>query len=1087
MSRVSHEELQRIFEAACRLELRDRTAYIDEICRDAPELRAEVQALLAADAQESGPIDAAGAELLAHELRESGALEGHAVRHPERIGRYRILRVLNEGGMGIVYEAEQDDPRRRVAVKVIRPSLVTGELLQRFRNEARVLGHLRHSGIAQIFEAATTDSGEGAQPFFAMELVEGRQLTEHADAHDLNVAGRLELVAQLCDVLHYAHQRGVIHRDLKPSNILVAEEESRAPTGSGSPTTTVGGQIKILDFGVARAQDADLQPLTLATTMGQLIGTVSYVSPEQAEGDPAGIDARTDVYSLGVIAYELLVGRLPLEVRGKLMHEAVRIVREEDPSRLGVVDRRLRGDVETIVAKAMEKEKDQRYSSAAELAADIRRFLASEPIHARPTSAMIQLRKFARRNKAVVGGALATLAVAIVGAVVAGRFAVVANRNASTATERADRLERASYLSGIAAAHRAIEQHDFAGATTELERLPPAHRGWEYDYLRARLVHHLDEWETPAPLVCEPVFGPAGRRMFAALRNGSLGTWELASGRLLGSVPITLGLSRDFTTFLLSGSSKRFATLSDECDVVIGSLETGEIEAVLSNVIAEDRKSPLPEGAGDLQHRILAWDGAGHRLLYHSDRTYVWDGEDSIVFSDLIFSSGAYNHAGDQVILNQVGEVSLFDAESGDLLGQGSVSDEVLDVAFAPDDSTVALACSYRNLYLLDASTLKVQARLTGHRRDLNNANWTAGGSLLVTSSLDETLRIWSRESRRAVAVHVTSERLGAVFNHSSVLVRDPGVGSDNPSSISAYPYAAVMPDQQSVVVTGDRIRRYPLEDPSVLRGHSSYVYHLEFSPDGSMLASTGFKEAEVHLWDVHLARPRRRLRGPEPYYNFGHEEEKVARIAFSDDSKRLVSWNPREIFHWDVHDGTAVPVPPKPEVEGTGNEQSLQAEHLSQTLGRRLNNVADHIAMSADGLRIAICHMNGTVELQDIGPDTPANSRPPARALLSGSSLDERYRTPSGRLEGHEGQVYCVAFHPDGSRIATGGNDGTVRIWDAQTCELLLVLRGHDQYVKDVEFSPDGTMIASASGDFTIRLWDTKALHERRAMAGER
>ncbi len=334
-----------------------------------------------------------------------------------QLGRYRILRVIGEGGMGTVYEAEQDKPRRTVALKVIKPGFATASLLRRFEQESQVLGRLQHPGIAQIYDAGTADAGHGLQPYFAMELVRGQMLDEHAARQKLNLRQRLELVARICDAVEHAHQKGIVHRDLKPGNILIDES----------------GQPKILDFGVARATDSDVQA-TMQTEIGAIVGTLPYMSPEQVGADPTELDTRSDVYALGVILYELLAGRLPYDLKQKSLPEVARIIREQDPSRLSSVSRTLRGDVETIAAKALSKERERRYQSAAELAADIRRYLKDEPIVARPASTAYQLRKFARRNKALVGGMAAVFVVLAIGVVVSLFQALRATRAEKLAT-----------------------------------------------------------------------------------------------------------------------------------------------------------------------------------------------------------------------------------------------------------------------------------------------------------------------------------------------------------------------------------------------------------------------------------------------------------------------------------------------------------------------------------------------------------------------------------------------------------------------------------------------------------------------------
>ena len=406
--------------ALCQLALergpRDRSEFLALSCAEDQELRRQVETLLARATSSNGVLDAPVWEGLGIAVRPSDAAGiGTSERWmPEKIGRYRALRLVGEGGMGVVYEAEQDHPRRVVALKVINPGLANAELLRRFERESQILARLQNSGIAQIYEAGVADAGFGPQPYFAMEFIHGVPLCEYANSRQLGARERLELMAKVCDAVEHAHQRGIIHRDLKPANILVDES----------------GQPKILDFGVARTIDSDTQA-TRQTDVGQLVGTLAYMSPEQVVADPLDLDTRSDVYALGVILYELLGNRLPYQLSQRL-HEAVRAIREQDPTRLSSISRAYRGDIETIVAKALEKDKARRYSSAAALAGDIRRYLADQPITARPASASYQLRKFARRHKAPVTAAAVVFAVLVAGIIVTAREAVRARQAEQT-------------------------------------------------------------------------------------------------------------------------------------------------------------------------------------------------------------------------------------------------------------------------------------------------------------------------------------------------------------------------------------------------------------------------------------------------------------------------------------------------------------------------------------------------------------------------------------------------------------------------------------------------------------------------------
>lgn len=467
---------------------------MDQACPDIIELEQYVLGDLAADGRsrvsshlQACPECADQARELEENLRLASSLrrstgDGPAAFEftspdPAQVGPYRILRKLGQGGMGTVYEAQQENPRRVVALKMIRPGLVSRSLLARFHHEAQVLGRLRHPGIAQIYEAGTHRAADGAaQPYFVMEAVRGRALLAYADEARLGSRDRLDLLAKVCDAVQHAHERGVIHRDLKPDNILVEEQ----PDGSPQP--------KILDFGVARVIDPEGQTTTLHTSAGQIVGTVAYMSPEQASGQPEQIDTRSDVYALGVIGYQLLCGRLPYKLSTASVAESVRTIVQDDPAPLSTVVRSLRGDVTTIVGKALVKEKDRRYPSAAEMAADLRRYLRDEPITAHPPSTMYQMGKFARRNKGLVAGVAASFVVLILG-VVGTSLGLVRARQERDAAQDA---RRAADLSADAARTEAMKQSAVNSFLQELLAAANPRRASVADKARGRDVTVLE-------------------------------------------------------------------------------------------------------------------------------------------------------------------------------------------------------------------------------------------------------------------------------------------------------------------------------------------------------------------------------------------------------------------------------------------------------------------------------------------------------------------------------------------------------------------------------------------------------------------
>ncbi len=474
-----------LFEQACRLEASARPGFLDEHCGGDAELRRDLERMFAHDAA-TRPLFRSQA-LVGEIAQAAGALAGGvapaASEMPSEIGPYRILGCIGQGGMGTVYEAEQQSPRRTVALKVIRPELASLSLAQRFELEAHVLGRLQHPGIAQVFEAGTVSTPTGPRMFIAMELVRGKPLTEHARAEPqpLSVRQRVALMARVCDAVHHAHQRGIIHRDLKPSNILVVPEtddHESAGLPPGATPAAVGsgmmraadsalragdrslarvGQPKVLDFGVARASDSDLQVTLVQTGFGQLIGTLPYMSPEQFAGDPAEIDTRSDVYALGVILYELLTGALPHPTATRSIPEAIRAVREDVPRPLSSFSRVLRGELDTIVSKALDKDKTRRYQSAAELGSDLRRFLAGEPILAKRDSNLYVLRKTLRRYRLAAAAGATVLVLALAASLALG---VLYSR--AEESRKAAEHERS-----VASEARAAAQHEAERARAE--------------------------------------------------------------------------------------------------------------------------------------------------------------------------------------------------------------------------------------------------------------------------------------------------------------------------------------------------------------------------------------------------------------------------------------------------------------------------------------------------------------------------------------------------------------------------------------------------------------------------------------------
>jgi tetratricopeptide (TPR) repeat protein len=411
MDAAAWKRVQALFSEAVELPAAERAAWLDVHCPDA-ELRARLEQLLAADAGTSSCLSPQPSLEALLETPTSSLVAG------ARIGPYRLMELIATGGMGTVWRAEQSQPRRMVALKTLRADIPGIESLKRFRAEAELLGHLRHPGIAQVFDAGTVTVDGREVPYLAMEYIEGsRGLLDSAREQALDRTERLRLFADVCDAVHHGHQRGVIHRDLKPGNILVDLE----------------GRPKVIDFGLARALDPAVLGVSLAhTRAGEIFGTLPYMSPEQIAGNLFDVDVRSDVYALGCILCEMVTGRPPIDVEGLALPEVGRRIAEEPPRIPGT----LPADLRWILTKTLEKDPARRYPSASELAADVRRLLASEPVLAGPPSSMHQLARFARRHRFGLTSALAVFVALLVGLVQALREA-----RAATAA-RVDALAR---------------------------------------------------------------------------------------------------------------------------------------------------------------------------------------------------------------------------------------------------------------------------------------------------------------------------------------------------------------------------------------------------------------------------------------------------------------------------------------------------------------------------------------------------------------------------------------------------------------------------------------------------------------------
>ena len=538
---------------------------------------------------------------------------------PRRIGEYEIQRVLGSGGMATVYAALQKQPRRIVAVKVMRSTSDPNVALRRFRREIEILGRLRHPCIAQVFEAGVHDDGGGSVPFFVMEYVPGaRLITEYAEQKDLPLRDRLKLFVKVCAAVEHGHRNKVIHRDLKPGNILVDS----------------GGDPKIIDFGVARAVDLSVASQTMQTDAGSLLGTIQYMAPEQLE-PKQDLDARCDVYALGAVLYKLLTGRAPYDLAGLPLFTAAEIIRGDDPKRPSLIVPELKGDLETIILKALAKDRTQRYRTAGSFGRDIVRFLADEPINARRASLLHRVRLLTRRRRREVltGLAIALIAMVAAGIVLQQRLVLTRQRDAAAIAVTAPVAGAAGDIP--AATNEPQDQLDAAEASA-------SGTGFALSGLRAG----------PADLA----FDPTGRFLAAGLPDHRLLMWNLAERRIAISSEdhearvAHVAFTDDGSSLASVGVDGRIILIDAATSRIDGKVRRG-CESPASLTVGE---TLLALGCSDLTLRVYHRGGELQRTLRGTRGA---------------FTAVAFSRAGDLLAAgSERAGVWLFDVASGDLL-----------------------------------------------------------------------------------------------------------------------------------------------------------------------------------------------------------------------------------------------------------------------------------------------------------------------------------------------------------------------------------------------------------------------------------
>lgn len=995
-------------------------------------------------------------------------------------GRYRILATIGSGGMGSVYRAEQDQPRREVALKLMKFGIADDALFRRFAREVEILGRLQHPSIAQVFEAGVAEWRNGHLPFFTMELVHGEPVTSWARRKGPPQKERLLLCAAIADGIHHAHLRGVIHRDLKPGNVLVDET----------------GRPKIIDFGLARGDD-DNDGSMARTEVGQILGTMSYMSPEQYAGDPREIDARTDVYSIGVMMYELLSGQLPHDLKQKSLAEAARIVSLEEPSRVGALRQELKGDVDTIVAKALEKDKNRRYSSAAALADDIRRFLNDEPIAARPPSAVYQFKKFARRNKAVVAGFAGTMIALIIGMIGTGRGMVEARRERNAAEEArkneaelrsaADRSAAAekaaaasarfrAYVAEIGGAESALANDDVVGAKRRLDRCDQELRGWEW----RRLAAQIDE--STGLLTSDPVESAAwslDRRRIAYVSGRSLRIFDRESAKVVGEISLAGTATLDHCRSAWSPGGDLIATTAGEnAAVAIYDVATKKKLAVIGGhtepidaVVFSPNEWNIATGSRDGSVRVTAKDGSGEPFAIRALTNNA---------------SLAYTPSGQMLVAT--GSNGLLTWTANDLSPYASYLPEgaaFMRGVVSPDGDFCAVAARDGTVHVVGVASGKLVRRLFPGRSAAICLDWSADGRFIVGGTRDGVLLVWDAETGH---VH-------RILRGHTAPICDVAFLRDDPTIVES--------------AAADGIKTWSIDAPAnviVRREHRSAIHAAHFSDDGSILVTCG-DDRILRLFDPRTLRPKGPLIGKKEPTPIG---------AVSPDGQRYIGATAGggiEIF--DLSTRTTIAT--IDDVGGIPMDVVVRADGRTAVLATRNGRIAEidlrsnvvnpralaeigeitairltydghravfaqvkdrgavvvsaRIVPYAEDLRIPTSIVPGSI---DVAPDEKW-------ALIASTAPDSaRYveLAPGGASRdfpnsSHEISVAGIA--PDGRRVYFGYRDRSVELFDAARRESILKIRTTDRTATAAAFSKNAEMFVVGTSEggifgFSIR-----------------
>jgi WD40 repeat protein/serine/threonine protein kinase len=944
------------------------------------------------------------------------------------IGPYKLIEEIGEGGMGTVWMAQQTEPvKRLVAVKLIKAGMDSEAVIARFEAERQALALMDHPNIARVLDGGTTGGG---RPYFVMDLVKGVPITRYCDEHHLTPRQRLELFIPVCQAIQHAHQKGIIHRDLKPSNVLVALYD-------GKPVP------KVIDFGVAKAAGQSLTEKTLVTGFGSIVGTLEYMSPEQAETNNQDIDTRSDIYSLGVLLYELLTGSTPLtrkRVKEAALLEVLRVIREEEPPRpstrlsqlssplapgVDIDSRResttlasvaalrhtepakltklVRGELDWIVMKALEKDRNRRYETANGFAMDVQRYLADESVLACPPSVGYRLRKFARRNKA----AMTTAGVVVLAVLLAvGSFALSYLRiEDSLYHEKQARrdLVRALYYQWIASAGHTRAKNRASEAEELLAKCPPELRGWEWRYLK-RLPFAGGLKLPHDDIVNSVAWSRDGRLLASGSRKGWVKIWDARTGAMLHHLPAQNGFVRGLA---FSPDGRFVATGGEDDRVNLWDVGTGRL-------LRDFRTGP---GTTLLLALEFSPDGRHLAAADHDRNVRLWDvadGSEVRLRDDLLVTWGlAFTPDGRQiVIVNTEGVVTVWDVAARRTAAtfRAGTRASGYRVAFSQDRRLLAIGCEDGSITVIKTDPLEEVRTLEAHTAEISGLAFGDGDGRLASTGDDLIVKVWDlRTGQEALALDIVTRRANS-------LAFSP---DGHRLAVGAADGAVQILDGTPLAGPGDAGQAHTLE------GHGDAVVGLAYSPDSRWIVSAS-RDGTAKVWDAGTGRE---------VLTFSGHRSALTGVAWQPRGGRVVSasWDGTARV-WDPATGVEV-LPPL-----DGEAGSVHG-----------------LSFDRDGGALATAHHDGSVRVWDAATGRQLVCIAPA----------------------HDHPVLGVTFSPDGGRLASaGGGDNAIKVWDwrASPPKLVRKLVAPQNIIRNPVFGPDGRRLVAVVVT-PAKIWNWDAL----------